>query len=350
MRRQWIWVLAVLLGILNIDARLEAQGVTSVMRLSRDSALIGDKVHLKVQIKYSKDIQLNGLDFSGYDQILNRKYALDSVNYEQYADLTILDFGAWKGMSTEHKIEATKLNPVLEGDTYVIENTLTIAIYNAGDYRIPPPNFIYEGTGSIIPSTSPMIQVFLPESIQSDTLMLNPIKDIMVEKANWSDYVWLLYVLGGILGVLLIIYLLKNRKHKPREVEIQIEPSIPAHEKALTALQVLKGKRLWQDGHIKAYQSELTNIIRQYLEDRYQVKALEMTTDEISSALERTDFEAKYKAALREILQVADLVKFAKAIPSDDIHESFMYKAIDFVEHTKEVMLFSNDAKTSEHD
>ncbi|MFN8337825.1 MAG: hypothetical protein U0T36_02280 [Saprospiraceae bacterium] len=100
----------------------------------------------------------------------------------------------------------------------------------------------------------------------------------------------------------------------------------------------LEGAQLWQQGYIKEYQSGLTDIIRTYLEERYHVNAPEMTTDEVVTALYQVDFNPKYTDTLKEILQVADLVKFAKAKPDEDIHSIFMTKAIDFVENTKSTL------------
>ncbi|MEZ5049976.1 MAG: hypothetical protein R2766_10040 [Saprospiraceae bacterium] len=97
----------------------------------------------------------------------------------------------------------------------------------------------------------------------------------------------------------------------------------------------MNNKQLWQRGEIKEYQSELTHVIRQYLEDRYDVNALEMTTNEILKSLSKKDFEAIYNEDLREILTVADLVKFAKATPEENIHQKFMDKSVDFVNNTK---------------
>ena len=342
-------IYAVVLAVLCYGIVLQAQQITSVVQVSKDSVLIGDKIALTILIKYPKDVHIQRLDFSGYDRILNQKYALDSAQYEKYADILILEAGTWKGFSGDQVVNESKLNPVLEGDHYQIENTISMAIYNEGDFRIPGPELLFAGPADIVPSTSPVIRVYLPEQMQSDTLSLNPIKDIMAEKANWTDYAWILSILVGLLAIGALMYWLKNRGRKPEKAVVAEEIIISAHEKALAALNALQQANLWQNGQIKEYQSGLTDIIRTYLEDRYQVKALEMTTDEISMALENTDFEPEYKADLREILQVADLVKFAKAIPADNIHEVFMNKAVDFVGHTKETDTFSNHSNTSEH-
>lgn len=66
-----------------------------------------------------------------------------------------------------------------------------------------------------------------------------------------------------------------------------------------------------------------------------------MTTDEISEALKNADFDKMYISDLKEILQIADLVKFAKATPQDDIHSIFMDRAVEFIKNTKEADILS---------
>ena len=112
----------------------------------------------------------------------------------------------------------------------------------------------------------------------------------------------------------------------------------PAHEIAEEKLDDLKTQQLWQQGLIKEYQSKLTFIIREYLENRYDMKALESTTQEILKDLMSRDFDPGLNNDLREILTMADLVKFAKARPGENIHESFMLKAYELINRTKSVV------------
>jgi hypothetical protein len=100
----------------------------------------------------------------------------------------------------------------------------------------------------------------------------------------------------------------------------------------------LKEKQLWQSGRVKQYQSELTGIIRQYLEDQFQIPALEMTTDEVARALRDTTFDRKYEIRLKEILQMADLIKFAKANPDMSIHDQYWLDALSFVNDTTTIL------------
>lgn len=113
---------------------------------------------------------------------------------------------------------------------------------------------------------------------------------------------------------------------------------VPSHELALQQLKALENKQLWQKGEVKAYHSELTRIIRAYLENRYGIQALEMTTEQILAQLNTLDFDADWNDRLREMLQAADLVKFAKAEPPSVFHERMMDYAVSFVEATKKVI------------
>ena len=142
----------------------------------------------------------------------------------------------------------------------------------------------------------------------------------------------------GFLLLALCLWWLYNKYIKKEELEEVVEEEIiirPAHELAEEKLDELKSLQLWQQGKIKEYQSSLTFIIREYLENRYEVKALESTTQEILKSLAKAGFDKTLNADLSEILTMADLVKFAKARPGESIHESFMHKAYDLIEQTK---------------
>ena len=111
----------------------------------------------------------------------------------------------------------------------------------------------------------------------------------------------------------------------------------PAHIVAIRELEKLSNQKLWQNGKVKEYYSRLTEILREYLDGRYGVGAMEMTSDEIVAAMKAAEVEPKYITKLGELLSESDLVKFAKYIPSEECHEESYNTVYYFVEESKEV-------------
>jgi len=134
---------------------------------------------------------------------------------------------------------------------------------------------------------------------------------------------------------LIVIYIRRHRKSDDGE-EVAVNPD-PAHIIALRELERLKEEQLWQRGQIKDYYTRLTEILRQYLENRYRVFSLELTTSETLEALIKTGFrkDGSYNT-LKSVLTGADLVKFAKYNPEPAENESHFQNSIDFVLATQE--------------
>ena len=334
------FVLFILFGInFNIHTQIISTAIIKV-----DSVQIGDTVSVDIKVTIPSGVTLQSLDFSGYRSIENQLYNNDTIYLDKYADVEILNFGHWKHTDMGTPIPASTVKIINNDGQQTITNRITIAIYNMGVFSIPGPVVVNNENAAILPSESAMIKVFLPEKMmKQDTIAFNPIKDIMTEEADISDYLIYLYILIAI-GLMAAIgyYFYKLKKKKEEEIISVIpDPILPAHEKALLALKSLSNQALWQRGYIKEYQSGLTDIIRTYLEERYGIKAPEMTTDEISEALKNADFDKMYISDLKEILQIADLVKFAKATPQDDIHSIFMDRAVEFIKNTKEADILS---------
>ncbi|MEI6047890.1 MAG: hypothetical protein WCS03_03245 [Bacteroidota bacterium] len=146
------------------------------------------------------------------------------------------------------------------------------------------------------------------------------------------------FLLAAILGILIwatIKFIPKLKKSKTG-VEIVIDPD-PAHVIAFRELEKLREEQLWQKGEIKNYYTRLTEILRQYLENRFRVYSLELTTAETLAALVKTGFkkDGTYNQ-LKTILTGADLVKFAKYNPEPSENESHFQNSWDFVLVTKE--------------
>lgn len=182
----------------------------------------------------------------------------------------------------------------------------------------------------------PQQQIFIKnQAFLTDSLLINvatiaidttkikkfPIKGIKGEAYQFDDfkyYVW--WALGILILIIALLYffVLKNKKEETEDVFV---PKIPPYEEAIEKLQELDEKLLWQNNKTKKYYSELTEIVRGYIERELRVPALEVTTDELIDLLNDfrdvksidTDKETIYK--LKKLLQESDLVKFAKSKP-----------------------------------
>jgi len=108
-------------------------------------------------------------------------------------------------------------------------------------------------------------------------------------------------------------------------------PLRPAHEIALEELRKIESKKLWQQGLYKQYQSAVADAIRAYIEHRFTIPALELPSDETLEHFKRNHITPEAFEKLRQILMLADIVKFAKAIPVGSENELSMQQAIDFV-------------------
>ena len=128
-----------------------------------------------------------------------------------------------------------------------------------------------------------------------------------------------------------------KKRQKKATGEVYVPPPRPAHIIALEELAALKEKKLWQKGLIKQYYSEVSEIVRRYVENRYRLMALEQTTDEIMYGLIRLQIKGSVCSKIETMLQLSDLVKFAKYQPGISEHEEILTMAFDIVEATKAV-------------
>lgn len=234
-----------------------------------------------------------------------------------------IDFSAWESEGVEI-LDNQQWNQTTNG----FEQQLTFAVFDTG--YVVLPSLILQIAGDSIYSNDLALEV---QGIMLDSTGLAPIKPILKEPVRLSDF--LLYIIVFLVGLLIIglVFLRKKYTAVPEEI---VEVPLPPHQIALMSLEKLKGKKLWQQGKIKEYQSELTHIIREYLENRFKIKALESTTGEIISELGKKDQVRDWLEQLSQILNMADLIKFAKAKPELGVHDQFMQMAESFIIRTKE--------------
>ena len=143
---------------------------------------------------------------------------------------------------------------------------------------------------------------------------------------------WILVLLTGIFFALR--YWLASRGKGLGDL-FKPAPPQPPHVVAIRALEALHHQKLWQNNRHKQYYSQLTDILRTYIDGRWGVSAMEMTSDEIIAAMRTVELQDKARMDLTAILRDADLVKFAKATPDGEQNEADYLKAYYFVEETK---------------
>ena len=154
----------------------------------------------------------------------------------------------------------------------------------------------------------------------------------------WGIFRWVLLALllagVGVAGYYLITYL-QSRKREEEGNEVVTEPLRPAEEVALEKLDAIKEKKIWQQGQVKEYHTQLTDVVREYIARRFEVSSVEQTSDETLRDIrpllnERKDLYDQ----LRKMLTLADLVKFAKWSATPDENELSLRNAYTFVRET----------------
>jgi hypothetical protein len=197
--------------------------------------------------------------------------------------------------------------------------------FDSGAFYIPTQQIFIKNRAYL--SDSVLINV-ATVAVDTTKQKMFPIKAIQSEPLIYDDFKpYIIWVVLAILLIGLFIYYLKNRK-KPEIKEVEIINTLPPFEEALEKLQELDNKLLWQNNEIKKYYSELTEIVRVFIEKELEIPALEITTHELVSLLSDYNNPKNIKPAketirkLNALLQEADLVKFAKSTPlSHEIEE-----------------------------
>ncbi|MCK9398479.1 MAG: hypothetical protein M0Q51_00605 [Bacteroidales bacterium] len=223
-------------------------------------------------------------------------------------------------------------------EQFTLKQKLIITSFDSGSYIIPPIPFKYTQKGDTVTyytQTSPV-------NLDVQTIKTDPAKDIKPIKPPLAAPVTFRELLPWIgLGVIilalafLIYFFLKKRKQKVPVFTSRLKTSIPPYEAAMEALESLRLKKLWQAGRVKEYYSEMTDIVREYIELRFPVRALEMTTSEIDAALRQTDVNSSAREKLHQTLVLADLVKFAKEQPLPLENDLSFSQSVDFVRETR---------------
>ena len=316
--------------------------IISSLSISNDSIRIGDEIEVYYKLTVPQSYQFETIEFSGWDSLVSLVpiNPSDTSGIPRYAEIE------WRGRIEDLANKQLQYNLIPKTDlrtAYEYRDTFTAEFWDIGIFefshpRLSPDSLI--GSDQIMYLENPVVAINPPLGIQNpdSTALILPITDILTTEKKWWDKMRLWIFAQALLIILGLLYFFFGRKRKQEQVVVAVhKPKDPSHVIALRKLDEIENEAAWKKGLVKKYQTELTYTIREYLEGRYSVHALESTTDEISNSLKDTDLDASQVSELIQILQIADLVKFAKAAPTDDINEQFLTKAKKFVLETKRV-------------
>ncbi|MDR0547253.1 MAG: BatD family protein [Dysgonamonadaceae bacterium] len=243
----------------------------------------------------------------------------------------------------EKLVEGVEVLEITTPDTLDIGNNrmqirydYLITSFDSALYLLPPFPLIVE-KDTVYSNELALKVSSLP--VDTESGQFYDIKDIMEPEFVWQDYIiWLvLFIAVKILTVLITVLVIewkkKNKKiHLPFKKEKQ--PDLPPHIRALQALDAIKSEKLWQRGREKEYYSQITDVVRIYIDERFQINAMEMTTGEILLQIRGVSDADFVFDHLKRLLFQADLVKFAKYRPLPEENEMSIGNAYFFVDQT----------------
>ena len=215
--------------------------------------------------------------------------------------------------------------------------------YDSSDVTIPSFYIPYTIDGG-----EPQFAYVNPVDIVVHTIDVNQqaeIQDVKDPKRIPLD--WLLIAIISLLVLALLVasyYGYKYyQKKKSGKVISKPEIIIPLYDRTISKLNELSEQKLWQQGFVKEFHSEVTGIVRDYFEERFNFLAMEMTSKEIISNLYELEVEAEVIKVTEEFLTNADMVKFAKFQPMPTVNENMMEEAYSIVNATKEEKFVKSD-------
>ncbi|MEA3443608.1 MAG: hypothetical protein U9R19_02655 [Bacteroidota bacterium] len=302
-------IVLLLIGLVFAGQIGRSQGITVNAKLDTNIIMIGDQIKFRLSVEQDRNFLVDFPMFA--DTIAKEVEIIERGN----VDTTFL---------TDKMIR--------------LEQEFTITSFDSGFHVIRAIPFPFRGKGIVDTIESrPLALGVYTFTIDSVT----GIADIKPPIEAPLTFVETLPYAGGGLGlvaiIILILWLFKYFGRKEIQQVKRKIPKEPPHVIALRDLDKLVNRKLWQQGKFKEYHSELTEIVRIYIEYRFDIMAMEQTSDEIFQQFERNDLLGSEKfELLKQMLTLADYVKFAKLHPLPDENELSLKHAYDFVLKTKQ--------------
>ena len=290
-----------LMGVSKADAQVTVDAKIDSLQL-----MIGE------QAKVELEVSLNA----------NQKLQLPLLNDTLVRGVEILEIA---------KPDTQMLNA---GKRMLVKQEYTITSFDSALYYLPP----FEVLVDDMPYRSKALALKV-YSVPVDTL--NPdqffgpksIREVSIIWEDISTIFWLTLLMVALGG--LGYYLFKRFKdNKPIIRKVKVEPKLPPHTLALQEIERIKGDKSLRIADPKTYYTELTDVLRTYMAERFGFNAMEMTSCEIIDKLLETNDKDSIRE-LKYLFETADLVKFAKHSPLMNENDMNLVSAVDFINNTK---------------
>ncbi|PLW92243.1 MAG: hypothetical protein C0592_11720 [Marinilabiliales bacterium] len=234
-------------------------------------------------------------------------------------------------------LERFDIDTTTNGNKLTLSQKLNISAYDSGAFVIPVLKLTYldaDADTQMIFSDSVFLQCI---TVPVDTAQaFKDVKDIYEVEYKKPFPWWIVFAALGaaVIAFFVIRYIRKRKKTKPVEVieeTVYMSPS----EEALSKLRRMREERSWTKVNAKLFYTDLTDVIRRYLERQFNIQAEEMVSSEILDAINKKSISYGAAKKIEPVLKLADYVKFAKYKPVPGDYEESLANAIDFVEDTK---------------
>ena len=272
-----------------------AAPVTVKATISKDKITIGDKVDFLLHIEAKGDLKQSPVDLSPYLQAFEIK-------------------------------DHIQTGPSKKWGKIVAEYRLVLTTFTTGNYEIPAIPVKYVDTDSTEKEVSSEKIILVVEPVKANPNDKDDVRDVKpplsIPHSFWFWFFTVIIPLLAIGAFFLVRYLKGKNVNKVIE---SAEPSRPPHETAYERLAKLKELKLVEEGKVREHYYILSEIIRMYLEARYELPVVERTTSEAHKELLASGkLKRKEVTVVKDFLEECDLVKFAKAIPeTTKIDEDF---------------------------
>lgn len=264
------------------------------------------------------------------------RWTIDPAEGENGASNRIVEIAPGVEINSSSAVDTVELG----GGRLQLNRTLMIQPWDSGEVVIPGLELVSQS--DTFRSNPLAIKVYTADvdtmtTIHSWGPAVSQPRGFFDWVPDWIADYWWAYLIGLLLiGAGVAYYLLKRKGGLAEIMKPEVKP-IPPYEKAIQELEVLKQRQLCEKGQEKAYYTELTEILRQYLYGRFGINAMEMTTPQIKRAVRATVPAHSVPGLMNEVLEMADYVKFAKMRPLPEDNVRSFNQAMEFVENTRPV-------------